>query len=401
MEGPVDYRIVDGILRGHVRRLEEASLICDHVVNYPARRPPHVPAQGATSTTKRAPPLSTTDAVRGGMYTAALEVVRKAGVIHASQLTGIPISTIRDVAKRVEETGTVTPKKRGGKEGTRTKFTTESIERLQDFIDEHPESTLKQMKEFLESSFDISPDTSTISKLLSNLKITNKTIVRVPVNRNTPLLAQKRREWALTWRYLERGWAKFVYIDEAGFNLHLTKGTGWAIVGFTPEVQVPRDKQKNVSLLAALIPGQKIESYVIKDGPITSETVVKWMESSLFPLCRRVFPLQTVVIVMDNAGCHGSLVEGCIVRNGFRYLKTIPYSPQTNPIERVFSQIKAFVARRSHADGSELKSQIKQGIESVTEENTTNYLRAHLSVMEQIQRGFLLGSDHVFNCVDE
>ena len=198
--------------------------------------------------------------------------------------------------KRAEETGTVAPKKRGRREGTGTMFTVESIEGLQDYIDGHPESTLKQMKEFLESNFGISPDTSTISKLLGNLKITNKTIVRVPVDRNTPLLAQERREWALTWRYLERGWAKFVYIDEAGFNLHLTGGTGWAIVGFTPEVEVPRDKQKNVSLLAALIPGRRMESYTIRDGSITSEIIVEWMESDLSPLCRRTFPLRLLLL---------------------------------------------------------------------------------------------------------
>ena len=396
MEGPVDYRVVDGILRGHMRRLEEAPLICDRVVNHPARRPPHLPVQGATSTTKRAPPLSTTDAERGGRYMTALEVAKFTDISQASQLTGVPVSTIRDAAKRVEETGTAIPRRRGRREGTGTKFTTESIENLQNFIDEHPETTLKEMKEFLEENFDISPDISTISRLLGNLKITNKTIVRIPADRNTPLLAQKRREWALTWRYLERGWAKFVYIDEAGFNLHVTGGTGWAIVGFTPEVEVPSNKHRNVSLLAALIPGRKMESYVIRDGSITGEIIVEWMESNLFPLCRRVFPLQPVIIVMDNARCHGSLVESCILRNGFRYLKTVPYSPRTNPIERSFSQIKSYVAKRTHADRSGLKAQIKQGIESVTEQHTTNYLGTHLAILEQIQRGFLLGSDHVF-----
>ena len=59
-------------------------------------------------------------------------------------------------------------------------------------------------------------------------------------------MVQKRREWA-----------KFVYVDEAGFNLHLTKvKSGWAIVGSTPEIQVPRDKQRNVYWIASLIPSK-------------------------------------------------------------------------------------------------------------------------------------------------
>lgn len=44
------------------------------------------------------------------------------------------------------------------------------------------------------------------------------------------------------------------------------------------------------------------------------EIVVEWMESDRSPL-------QPVVSVMDNARCHGGVVEECIVRNGFRYLK--------------------------------------------------------------------------------
>ena len=91
------------------------------------------------------------------MYTTALEVLRTTGVVQASQLTGIPISTIRDVVGSVEETGTVAPKKRGRKEGTGTLFTVESMERFQDFIDEHPESTLKEMKDFFEERFGVSP----------------------------------------------------------------------------------------------------------------------------------------------------------------------------------------------------------------------------------------------------
>ena len=55
-----------------------------------------------------------------------------------------------------------------------------------------------------------------------------------------------------------------------------------------------------------------------------------------------------MVFVMDNAKCHGNAVEECIATNGYRFLKTVPYSPQMNPIERVFSQVKSYVSRRTH-----------------------------------------------------
>ena len=76
------------------------------------------------------------------------------------------------------------------------------------------------MQSHLSTNFGINPDVSTVSKALKNMKITNKTIVRVPVDRNTPELAWKRMEW----RYLNDAKAKLVYIDESGFNLHPTSG---------------------------------------------------------------------------------------------------------------------------------------------------------------------------------
>ena len=104
---------------------------------------------------------------------------------------------------------------------------------------------------------------------------------------------------------------------------------------------------------------------------------------------------------MDNAQCHGLAVQTCIVEEGYRYLKTIPYSPQTNLIERMFSQVKSHVSRRTRANGNELIAQIEEGIRGVTEEHSSNYFRAHLSVLELVQRGFQLGSDHVFKLIGE
>ena len=380
--------------------MQEAPLLCRSGEFHPARRPAPANVTGVTSTRKRAPPLTVDNALKGGTYLTVLSVLRNTSIRKASDLTGVPESTIRNVVRSVEATGSVSPGKRGRKEGSCRMFTDTALEGLQDFIDENPASTLAEMKNYLSERHEISPHITTISSVLSNLKITNKTIVRVPVDRNTPLLAQERMEWALTWRYWERAGARCIYIDEAGFNLHLSSGKGWAVVGYTPEIQVPKNKEKNISLLAALIPGRPVESYHIKRGPITSEDIVTWMNNDLFPLCEREFAGQPVVIVMDNAQCHGLAVQQSITEHGYRFLKTVPYSPQTNPIERMFSQVKSFVSRRTKENGSQLIAQIQEGIRSVTSENTTNYLRAHLSVLELIQRGFLLGSDHVFKLAE-
>ena len=91
-------------------------------------------------------------------------------------------------------------------------FTDTALETLQDFIDGSPASALTEMKNYLSEHHGISPRITAISSVLSNLRITNKTIARVPVERNAPLLAQGRMERALTRRCLERAGAKVVIL---------------------------------------------------------------------------------------------------------------------------------------------------------------------------------------------
>ena len=400
-----DNSVVDSILRSHYRRLQEASALCEQSVFFPAKRPPPHSVQGVSSTQRLSQSVSTVDAEKTGIYRAAMKLYKRTGSFSAvSESLNIPESTVRLAKKREDETGSPQPGKRGRKVGTATVCTPELLLELQNFIDLNPSTTLKAMREHLAACnppFEYVPDVTTISKVLKNMKITNKTIVKVPKDRNSPVNCQKRIEWAITWRYLERAGAVFVYIDEAGFNLHNASGKGWAVVGFTPEVEVPSNKEQNVSLLAALIPGRKVEFYQIKKGSFTSDIIVEWLTRNLIPLCKRVYGTRPVVFVTDNAQCRGNAVEECIVINGYRFLKTVPYSPQMNPIERIFSQVKSYVSRRTRSDGRELVRQIVQGLESITEEQSTNYLMAHLQVLEDVQRGFKLGSYHIFSEVNE
>ena len=400
MENIPDNRFIDSILRSHYRRIGEARVLCVHRTFHPPQRPLPSSPVSVASTQKRAPSLTIDEAVRTGAYNSALAMSKHLPVNEVSKICNIPASTVRDAIKRNNETGSPMPRKRGRKEGTGTIFTEEAITKLQDFIDLHPDVTLVQMRDYISLDCERAPSTSTISRILKNINITNKTLVRIPKDRNTPEMAQKRVEWSITWRNLQMTGARFIYVDEAGFSLHLTAKKGWAVVGFSPEIEAASGRGKNISLLAALVPGRKIECYMLQDGSITGEIFANWITNSLVPYLRAVFGSRPCVIVLDNAACHGCLATEAITRSGYRYLKTVPYSPQLNAIERAFSQIKNKVSRRVSENTASLKEQIIEGIKCVTEENTNNYEAVQWHVTELILRGFLIGSDHIFRFVE-
>ena len=50
---------------------------------------------------------------------------------------------------------------------------------------------------------------------------------------------------------------------------------------------------------------------------------------------------------MDNLRLHSSqIVMKCLEENSVHYIFNVPYSPQFNPIESVFSKVKSFFKRR-------------------------------------------------------
>ena len=126
-----------------------------------------------------------------------------------------------------------------------------------------------------------------------------------------------------------------------------------------------------------------------------------WVDADQFvPMPWKGFPGDAVVTIVDNAQCRGVAVQTCITENNFRFPKTVPYGPQTNPVERVFGQVRSYVARRTPADGARLLSQIEEGVKSVSPEQTSNYLKAHWGVIRLILRGIQPGSDHVVAFVE-
>lgn len=182
MKPPNDESIIDFLLNDHGKRSKEAEVLCREHSFSPTRHPPHIDVQGVTSTPKRPPRLSTDDARRDGKCVALLSVLKlgKISIRCAADAADIAPSTLGDARRRLEKTSSTEPRKWRRKEGSGGLFTDESLEGLQYFIDLNSTATPREMQEFLTDSFNITPDISTISKTLTNLKITNEKVVTIP-----------------------------------------------------------------------------------------------------------------------------------------------------------------------------------------------------------------------------
>lgn len=80
-------------------------------------------------------------------------------------------------------------------------------------------------------------------------------------------------------------------------------------------------------------------------GHTNTEGFVDWLERALLPKMN-TFPADNSVLVMDNASWHRDVkVRELCDSVGLKLMYLSPYSPDFNPIEAWFSDLKALIRR--------------------------------------------------------
>ncbi|CAG8837315.1 21791_t:CDS:2, partial [Racocetra persica] len=93
----------------------------------------------------------------------------------------------------------------------------------------------------------------TVARYVTNLGFTLKRLTVVPEGRNTPETIQKRKDYVQKiYNENINIYSDIVYIDETGFNLHLSKSRGHAHRGQPAIRKVESNRGKNISVIAAI-----------------------------------------------------------------------------------------------------------------------------------------------------
>jgi transposase len=99
-----------------------------------------------------------------------------------------------------------------------------------------------------------------------------------------------------------------------------------------------------------------------------------YLEQVLLPELRRRKP--DAVLVMDNLGAHKTPeVRGLLDRSGFAYRYLPPYSPDMNPIEPAWAQVKAELRRVAARTTEGLHRALGPALDRVSAENAAAYFR--------------------------
>jgi transposase len=131
---------------------------------------------------------------------------------------------------------------------------------------------------------------------------------------------------------------KYIFIDEMGSNLGLTRLYGRAAPGQRVYDQVPGDRGGNVSTIGALgLDG--IRTGLSVPGPIDGDTMLFFVEELLVPTLKR-----GEMVLMDNNPIHKlDEIEDALEAAGAWVLFLPTYSPDLNPIENCWSKVKTLL----------------------------------------------------------
>lgn len=250
---------------------------------------------------------------------------------------GVSASTAYGWLRRAEEP----PAQRGGARWN--KITSQEIDRLLGYLEENPQLTLKEMSRKLEVDTGIRVTTTTIHKHLHGRLYTCKKVRAEPATMNSEVNRQKRAEYVSSAvQALEEG-KTLIYIDECNVNLFLRRTSGRSRKGARCSVKAPISKGKNVHVIGA-ISQTGLVYWERRRGSFTKDDCKDWLRRMLRASGQA---MERLAVVCDNAPCHTGLEEVMDEEEflGASLIRLGPYSAPLNPIEEVWSVMKASMKR--------------------------------------------------------
>ena len=135
-----------------------------------------------------------------------------------------------------------------------------------------------------------------------------------------------------------------LYFDECGFDINMIKEYGYQLKSQRLLAERSGRRGDRITVIAVRDHNNNLLAPFMFEG-YTNKTVVKeYLKKVLLPITK-----ENQVIIMDNAGFHkGDDIQELIESKNCK-LKYLPsYSPDLNPIEKKWSQIKSWYRKLTH-----------------------------------------------------
>lgn len=148
----------------------------------------------------------------------------------------------------------------------------------------------------------------------------------------------------------------------------MTRTRGRSVRGQRCVASVPHGHWKTTTFVGGLRQDRLIAP-MVTDGPMDGEMFLAYVRRVLAPALR-----PGDIVILDNLSSHKvSGVNKAITSVGATLLYLPPYSPDLNPIEKLFAKLKALLRKAARRSIGALWKMIGTLLESLTPNECANY----------------------------
>ena len=181
-------------------------------------------------------------------------------------------------------------------------------------------------------------------------------------------MARKRKDW----HDLISGFNinHLVFLDESGCNTDMTRQHAYAQGGSRAVDSAPLSKPKTATILSPIQLDGSLH-YTTFSGGTTVEKFKQYLENGLLPYLN-----PDSVLVMDSMKSHhGKAIKQLLEEAKVRYAFLPPYSADLNPIENLWTKVKALLRKFKARTLETLPDAIQRAFRAVTPSDCSGWFR--------------------------
>lgn len=164
---------------------------------------------------------------------------------------------------------------------------------------------------------------------------------------------------------------EIVFVDESGAKTNMTRLRGRAQRGARVMDRVPHGHWCTTTMISSIrLDGSS--ACMAVDGPTDKEVFREYVRRVLAPTLR-----PGDIVVLDNLAAHKDADTKALIEAARAELRFLPpYSPDLNPIEKMWSKVKAFLRGAKARTQDELYDRIGAALETITPQDAQGWFQS-------------------------
>lgn len=249
-----------------------------------------------------------------------------------------------------------------------TKYTKDIENFIVGYVKKNVIPTLKQISTIVKNKYGVSISQTTIHRILHKENITRKRLVKkyFPSKKKDIEKDLLKQFYSSVDKY---DYKKIICLDETAIYINMLPEYGRSLSGQKAIRRTHIYPYKKFNLIVAM-KYNKVIGYELSKESYDTNKLVHFIDKTLNKY-------KNHLLIFDNAVFHKSKkVLSILEKHNIQHLYIVPYHPENNPIEKLFSQLKSYLKIANCQSYDEIYEEIDAIIKTkITINNLTNYIK--------------------------